>query len=1238
MIDVRNNFNGGLNLDDSLLVMPKENYLDALNVTRDATAGSHDNVITNMVGNQLREYDLPALGDNVNIGAYAFPLRNTVIRFNYNTEGYHTVLQYSNTTKQTTKIFENLTDSDDVDILGFTLAGKITSVNVFPRSEDEGDLLFFLDSEGRPTTMNITRFIAGEYTPVTRDIIDVGKLPPLSPPSCGYGNDAAVSVNNTRNKFFRFKYRWLYDDFEKSTCSPISVVPIPDNILNDEYTNVSTNNNQISLSLNSGPQNVAKVELLVSFVDKTNIWSDFAAVEAIDKAELAIGDDTNFTYLFYNDATYPIIDPNESILLFDYVPDNANAQEMPNGNVLTYAAITEGLDRDLDPNVVITIETTEAGDGGTIGSLSAVTAHISDDTNEWRWKTTFTGVPAPGTVANVYARRTSDQVLVLLGTYTTLSGDTANDVTSGMYNSMKFIIGITDDETIHFGNEVHYDFVKNTYDDFSSAEIVPPATDVDDVSVATWPWSTQRSLGLAYFTKKGKTPGVMYSTGITFPEYAESGGAVLIPYINTQIFHVPPVWAHSYQWVITKEPTQWLFFMCTEVNKLESEYIYFNITNLSLNATKNPTTAAVISWTFQDGDRMRLIKRDSDDVVFPTSAYDIGVEGIVVDPEINGVATTGTFVKIKNIAPYTAQDYSSNFFVIQLYRPGQQAATDENEVYYEFGIEYPILNPETGTRVHAGEVTDQSTDYAIAAETNIYNGDSYFRIRTVYLSESGLGTFFIQDRNIVDTYISAVSSVDGRPLVIDVNQKTAYFSATGRFGQAYQANTNVNGLNRFYPNNFYDVDISYGDIMRLAVNDRRIWVFQKFKIGQLPIYTQINKQPDGTIVNVVTDQLINPVEYYAGNWGIGTASTSLVVQNYVAYFCDNINGVVLRLSRDGLTPISVLYKVNSWANTNLPLRNNTSSFIYGGYDQRLNNYIIAMEDALAANVMVLGMNGRFLPAVPLYYMSLSDIPVAGDNVSLTLTDGDGVIRTYEYEVQAGNSVTDVINSIYAQINGDIYFIASTSAVLDLLFPEVAMTVSQVTANNPSSFSGVATITYSPDSYSPAQTITFNEDRNSFESFLSLQPECMCTLGTLLMSFKEGSLWTHDNPRYNSFFGVDYESYITFVFNDVSIQKKTWSSIMEIASDTWDCPTIYTNVNSYGDTKQVSSLVAAEFTPLEGNPTATIKRDANSSGGKWNGQFMKGNYCVIKFRKSDADELEYLSVVSVNYINSPLTKT
>lgn len=1117
MLEVRDNFSGGLDLDSALYNVAKNAYVDALNITRDTNLANNDVSITNIVGNRLVNYTLPS-GINKVIGAYGNETRNNLYYFVFNNSGNHSILEYDNTTRTTIKIFESKTDSGGVDILNFTENEKINSINVYTRQSSEGDLLFFIDSLGRPTCLNILRFKAGQYTPVTRDIIDVAKRPPLATPYGVYASDTSKRANSLRNRLFRFKYRWLYDDFEKSTFSPISSIIIPDNILDETFTNVITNNNIINISVNTGPKNVSKVELAVSIQNKTNEWSDFLSVDVIDVS--ALQDDLDINFAFYNDGVYSTVDINESILDFDYVPDLAKAQELANGNVLTYWNITEGYDRTLSPNVEVNVLTVPAGGGNPTGSLNGVVVVTLDNSLTQVFQITFSGVPATGTIIEVRVKQISNGNIFLAATYTTVASDTSATVAIAIRNSFNSIGQV--DTASSSGNIV------NVITDnpptgktkvFESLSITPPTLSTQSNSVPTFSFSKGGKIGLKYRDRKGKTNGVLYYTDYVTPAYSEDGTqAVLLPYINTKIYHTPPEWAWSYEWVLTQDKSFFIYWYTIDVNTSESNYIYFDVSNFPLNAKKSPTTSQVLSYTFQDGDRMRLIKRDSDNFVFDDS-YDAAIEGLVVDPVILGVAKTGTFLKIKKVAPLSTVTYTSKNFIIQIYRPDQQSAGGdaEQQVYYEFGHQYYIVDPELPTRSHAGGVTDQDIPNNIPAESNFYNGDAYFRFRSVVTSDTGSASYNTLDRNFVDTYLSAVNDIEGRPSIIDINAKRATYEAMVRFGQAYQPNTNVNGFNRFYPNNFDEYDLSYGGIVRAKVRDRFIRVFQELKVGSVPIFNQISKNADGTQLLVVTDKLLNPIQYYSGDFGIGQAAESLASFNFADYFCDTVNGVICRVSNNGVQPISVLYKANSFAKREVPLRVGDYK-IYGVYEpSKTGNYIMAFEET-------------------------------------------------------------------------------------------------------------------PDS--EAKTFAFTEDTNSFETPLSFQPEMMASLGTLLITFKNGNLYTHDSGTYNNFYGVQYDSYIDVVFNVNYLQKKQPVSLMQKASIVWTCPNIETDINSYGTTKQESELIEQDFSLMEGEYHAAILRDKNSLNGLLNGDFLKGQYCKIRFLATNTSGLISLNAVSLRWNDSP----
>lgn len=174
----------------------------------------------------------------------------------------------------------------------------------------------------------------------------------------------------------------------------------------------------------------------------------------------------------------------------------------------------------------------------------------------------------------------------------------------------------------------------------------------------------------------------------------------------------------------------------------------------------------------------------------------------------------------------------------------------------------------------------------------------------------------------------------------------------------------------------------------------------------------------------------------------------------------------------------------------------------------------------------------------------------------------------------------------------------------------------------------------------SQTLVFDEEDNKFESFISLFPEMMVTLGTTLCSFKDGILWTHDDDEhYNNFFGVQYDSYITPVFNKNQLDVKTFETIDQIASQAWGCPEIITSSYSYRKVKQTSNLIAEDFDEVEGKYTTAFYCDSNSIGGLADGDSLKGNICSIKLKATipppPNNLLVTLSSAKVYSINSPL---
>jgi len=253
--------------------------------------------------------------------------------------------------------------------------------------------------------------------------------------------------------------------------------------------------------------------------------------------------------------------------------------------------------------------------------------------------------------------------------------------------------------------------------------------------------------------------------------------------------------------------------------------------------------------------------------------------------------------------------------------------------------------------------------------------------------------------------------------------------------------------------------------------------------------------------------------------------------------------------------------------------------------------------------------------------------LAGDVVSIVATTG-ATTQTFSYTCANGDTPTIIRNALITLINASANFgaIGSTYGLF------IGLNITGL--GNP--ITAVASINYYDSSSVPAYNYSFNETRNGFSSFFDYQPEWALSADDMLYSFKDGYIYKHsDTANYCKFYGTQYGVDITVVFNPNVGQKKSWQSVAEVANAIWACPTIYTDTNTYSGQRQESTLVEAEFTVLEGMPSSAFKRDSHSRGGKINGDFLKGNWIVVKFQVASASDLVNLNMLQCRYIESNL---
>lgn len=553
-----------------------------------------------------------------------------------------------------------------------------------------------------------------------------------------------------------------------------------------------------------------------------------------------------------------------------------------------------------------------------------------------------------------------DYVPTLAGTQSLINGDTIAyaDITEG--------ISFDDPMEVYMSNEESVLLPMNPGDNYLG-----------------YKHSSKYKFGLVYFDEYNRTDGVhntqpvkpnrRFEVDTTYyvgDSLSDNNYNIFVPKISAAIFHQPPDWARTYKWVRSKylSVLKYFYYVVRPIPTIYQDFIYIPLSALVDSTLQTGNRA--ITYDFTPGDRIRFVRtmygNTNGPVLSPQNLnIDLEISTKVTDINIDGDIHLGSFLKVrKNTLAGIIKDAP---YLVEIYTPSNIVDTD---FYYEFGPEYSVINAGTPSRYHEGQIQNQSVGQPATFEF-ITNGDVYYRKRdkmdqAVYGINPGVMDLTfpnipVSDPNYSDKYLSAVNG-NGRAYVVDDNSKEQRLPHIIRFGNAYIQDTFINRTNNFPAANIVDkCDRSFGAIKRLSVRGRQLRVFQELKCGWIPIQQQVLQTTNGNTLVSQSDQLLNDIQYYNGNFGIGNAPCSLSSENFVDYFHDTNRGVICRLSQDGITPISIIGKVNSFCvvqelkykypavvpsgaypfyDSNKP----GEAQIYGVFNSKTNEYVSAYEE------------------------------------------------------------------------------------------------------------------------------------------------------------------------------------------------------------------------------------------------------------------------------------------------------
>ena len=431
----------------------------------------------------------------------------------------------------------------------------------------------------------------------------------------------------------------------------------------------------------------------------------------------------------------------------------------------------------------------------------------------------------------------------------------------------------------------------------------------------------------------------------------------------------------------------------------------------------------------------------------------------------------------------------------------------------------------------------------------------------------------------------------------------------------YNSRTGVNNTNQFSvaEDITKSLDPINGSIQKLFSEDTNMTVFQESKTSRALIDKDAIYSAEGGGTVTSSTNVIGQITPYLGEFGISRNPESFAVYGFQKYFTDVDRGVVLRLSRDGITEISKYGMLDYFRDNLVDINDNDS------WTVSLTPVSSGSEPAFPTDINILTEDISRL----LIGMQISvNGSYVGNIFSVTPTGITGGIIT----------VDRVITPVVTGDNVSVYSIAPSKALggFDIHNRNYILSLQkkpQYTYDT----------TLSEGNYA---TLAFDELINGWSSFLTYKPTTIFSLKNKFYSTQYGNTWKHYSGIVDrtSFYGVYGGANITFVFNVGPSINKVFKTINYEGDNGWQVdsiisePTGYDLISntwrSYGDTAGfIPSYVEGVFTDqgvtyhsgfnrIENKYFANIVNSSTVKVGEvvWGSDIsgIKGRFTTVKF--------------------------
>jgi|TARA_A100001391_G_scaffold63635_1_gene39580 uncharacterized pyridoxamine 5'-phosphate oxidase family protein len=200
-------------------------------------------------------------------------------------------------------------------------------------------------------------------------------------------------------------------------------------------------------------------------------------------------------------------------------------------------------------------------------------------------------------------------------------------------------------------------------------------------------------------------------------------------------------------------------------------------------------------------------------------------------------------------------------------------------------------------------------------------------------------TFHIEESRIKGGFNEPSVGLGLRAYIVDKEYKREHRENALIYSGIFNARTGVNDTNVFSIGESITkaVDIADGSIQKLYAEESNLTIFQENKVSRALIDKDAIFTAEGGQISTTAKVVIGQIAPYAGEYGISKNPESFAQFGYRKYFTDADRGVVLRLSRDGITEISS-YGMSDFFKDTLKQVHRA----YGMFDVHTKSYVLSI--------------------------------------------------------------------------------------------------------------------------------------------------------------------------------------------------------------------------------------------------------------------------------------------------------